>query len=253
MILIVAGTRDGRELTERLVETGSPVMASVVSSYGEQLLASCGERLRINDRPLDEQELRGCIREQGIHILVDASHPYAVNVSRNAMEACHREGIPYLRYERDITQITYKNIHVAHSYEEAAALSSSLGRHIFLTTGSRNLEKFVQAKELADCVLTARVLPTSEVLSRCEELGLSPKQIIAMQGPFSKEMNLSMFQQCQAEVIVTKNSGIIGGTDTKIEAAKELGLPLVLIDRPVLSYDHVAHTYDEVIRFVEEH
>lgn len=253
MIFIAAGTKDGRELTERLVATGERVMASVVSTYGEQLLASCKGRLSINDRPLDEEGLSQCIQDQGIRVLVDASHPYAINVSKNAMKACHREGIPYIRYERDITKITYKNIHVVHSYEEAAALSACLGKNIFLTTGSRNLQKFVQAEALAGCQLIARVLPTSEVLGLCEDLALSPRQIIAMQGPFSKELNRAMFVQCRADVIVTKNSGSIGGTDTKLEAAEELGLPVVLIDRPVLDYDHVAHTYDEVIRFVEEH
>ncbi len=253
MIFVVAGTKDGRELTERLVKTGERVMASVVSTYGEQLLASCGDSLSINDKPLDEEGLCHCIRGQGIRILVDASHPYAVNVSKNAMEACRRAGIPYIRYERDLTKITYRNIHVAHSYEEAAALAASLGKNIFLTTGSRNLQKFVQSEDLAGCNLTARVLPTSEVLGLCEGLSLSPRQIIAMQGPFSKEMNMAMFAQCHADVIVTKNSGTIGGTDTKLAAAEEMGLPVVLIDRPVLDYDHVAHTYEEVIRFVEEH
>ena len=98
--------------------------------------------------------------------------------------------------------------------------------------------------------LVSRVLPTAEVIALCEGLGLSPKQIVAMQGPFSQALNREMFRQYRADVIVTKNSGAIGGTDTKIAAAVELGLPVVVIDRPVLAYDRLVHCYEDVLSFV---
>ena len=122
---------------------------------------------------------------------------------------------------------------------------------MFLTTGSRNLERFVKAPALKDCTLIARVLPTAEVVELCEKLGLTPAQIIAMQGPFSREMNRSMYEKYGADVIVTKNSGMVGGTDEKFQAAEDLGLPVVVIDRPVLDYPHLAHTFEEVLKFVD--
>ena len=244
MIFTAAGTQDGREIVRCLCAAGYDVAASVVSSYGQQLLAEQrgkgGGHLLINDTPLDEEGLRFFFKEHGIRAFVDATHPYAVNVSRNAMTACAAEGIPYIRFERDLTDISYEHVHLVHSYEEAAE-----------TAGSRNLERFVRAEPLADSTLIARVLPTADVIALCEGLGLTPAQIIAMQGPFSRELNRAMYEKYKADVIVTKNSGTIGGTDAKFQAAEDLGLPVIVIDRPVLDYPHLAHTFEEVKQFVD--
>lgn len=255
MIFTAAGTQDGREIVRRLCAAGYDVAASVVSSYGQQLIAeqreTGGGRLLINDTPLDEDGLRAFFKEHGIRVFVDATHPYAVNVSRNAMTACAVSDIPYIRFERDLTKISYENVHLVHSYEEAAEMAARLGKNVFLTTGSRNLERFVRAEPLADCTLIARVLPTTEVIALCEGLGLTPAQIIAMQGPFSRELNRAMYEKYKADVIVTKNSGTIGGTDAKFQAAEDLDLPVVVIDRPVLDYPHLAHSFEEVKKFVD--
>lgn len=254
MIFVAAGTQDGRELTALLLQKGYAVTASVVSHYGEQLLAASGSgRLVINEEPLDEEGLSAYMKDHDIRLFVDASHPYAVHVSENAMLACHKLGIPYIRYERSLTELSYEDIVVVHSYEEAAKEAAARGRTIFLTTGSRNLQRFTTADPLQSCTIIARVLPTAEVLALCEQLGLTPRQIVALQGPFSTELNRELFEKYHADVIITKNSGTIGGTDTKLAAAAALDLPVIVIDRPVLQYDHLAHTYDDVLLFVEEY
>ena len=251
MIFVAAGTRDGRDLTQLLVKKGYEVTASVVSSYGEKLLEACGKRLVINDEPLDEAGLIRYIKAHDIRLFVDASHPYAVNVSQNAMAATEKLGIPYIRYERDITEFPYEKLHIVHSYDAASEVAARLGKNVFLTTGSRNLQKFVGAPALKEATIFARILPTAKVLIDCEAMGLTPRQLIAMQGPFSKELNLAFFKESKADVVITKNSGTIGGTDTKLMAAKELGLPVVIIDRPKIAYKNLAHTYEEVLRFIK--
>lgn len=252
MIFVVAGTQDGRELVKLLLDKGYDVAASVVSRYGGELLAhACGQKCLINDKPLDEEGLKNYLQVHHIRLLVDASHPYAANVSRNAMAVCKALAIPYIRYERDLSKLDYAGITVVHSYEEAAEAAAGLGRKIFLTTGSRNLEKFVHSPALKDCELTARVLPTADVIALCEELGLDAGHIVALQGPFSRELNVELFRKYGAEVIITKNSGAVGGTDTKFAAAAELNLPIVLIDRPQLAYPCLAHAYAEVLSFVQ--
>jgi precorrin-6A/cobalt-precorrin-6A reductase len=253
MIFVLAGTQDGREIVRLLLEQGHDVAASVVSSYGGELLAhACGQRCLINDKPLDEAALKDYLQEHDIRLLVDASHPYAANVSRNAIAVCQALSIPYIRYERDLSKLDYDRITVVHSYEEAAQAAAALGKKIFLTTGSRNLDKFVHSPDLKDCELTARVLPTAEVIGLCESLGLDAGHIVALQGPFSQELNRELFRKYGAEVIITKNSGTIGGTDTKFAAAAALNLTIVLIDRPKLNYPCITHDYAEVLAFAKQ-
>ena len=250
MIFVVAGTEDGRELAGFLLNHGFEVTASVVSSYGKALLSRY-EGIKVNDKKLDENELAEILLNGEVTALVDASHPYAINVSQNAMAACHKANIPYIRYERKSLPLTYENIHHVENYESAAIKAAQLGRNIFLTTGSRNLKTFVVSPALKDCNLIARILPTAEVLAECEKLGFNPKNIVAMQGPFSTELNVEMLRHYNAEVIVSKDSGQIGGVDTKLIAAEKLNLPVVLIDRPKITYDKIVSTFEEVLNFLQ--
>ena len=259
MIFVLAGTQDGRELAGYLLNRGERVLASVVSEYGERLLAQYAAyvqqgELSINDRPLDEAGLIECLATHSAVALVDASHPYAENASRNAMAACRALKLPYIRYERAAVPTDCRNIHPAKNYEDAARIASEHLEtgSVFLTTGSRNLKAFVQSPHLAGKRIVARVLPTAKVLEECAALGFSPRDIIAMQGPFSQELNEAMFRQYQADVIVTKNSGRIGGADTKLAAAKALELPVVLIQRPGLDYPSVAQSFEEVLAFLQK-
>lgn len=251
MIFVAAGTQDGRELAGAILDAGYDVTASVVSQYGKSLLAAY-PNMQINDVPLDRAALESYLAGHGVRCFVDASHPYAENVSQNAMDACRTQHVPYIRYERAETPIEYAQLYRVTSYEDAAKVAASLGNKIFLTTGSRRLHIFKQSEALRDKQLTIRVLPDSEVLRECEELGFSPKEIIAMQGPFSEALNVELYRKYGAEVIVTKNSGTVGGTDTKMAAAMTLSLPLVVIDRPAIAYDRLAKDFEGVLTFLKE-
>ena len=247
-IFVIAGTEDGRKLAKFLADKNFQVTASVVSEYGKKILEQY-ENISVNDKKLNAEELEKILREENFQILVDASHPYAENVSQNAIAACENLNILYIRYERPEVESTYKKIYRVESYEQAAEISASLGKNIFLTTGSRNLKKFLSCDAVKNCNITARILPTAEVLAECEKF-LLPKNIIAIQGKFSVELNAELFKHTQAEVIVTKNSGEIGGADTKILAAEKLNLPVVMIERPKIFYPRVAKNFDEVEKWI---
>ena len=248
-IFLIAGTEDGRKLAKFLSDKNYKITASVVSDYGRKILEQY-KNIEVNDKKLNAAELEKLLREGDFKILVDASHPYAENVSTNAIDACQNAKIFYVRYERPEVELTYKKIYRVETYEQAAKISSELGKNIFLTTGSRNLKKFLSCDEIKNCNVTARILPTAEVLAECESLGLSPKQIIAIQGKFSVELNAELFKHAEAEVIVTKNSGEVGGADTKIQAAEILNLPVVVIDRPQINYPNLAKSFDEVLEVI---
>ncbi|MCE5284662.1 MAG: precorrin-6A reductase [Pelosinus sp.] len=248
MILVLAGTKDGRELASRLKKNGFPVTVSVVSQYGKQLAEE--DSLTVEAGVLDETGLYQRLHAEGITLLVDATHPYAVNVSKNAIQASNKAGIQYLRYERAAVPLPdYAKLYSVTGFTEAADTAARLGQTIFLTTGSRQLKAFTSAPSLSKHRLVARVLPDAGVIAECLSLGLTPKDLIAMQGPFSHELNAALYKAYQADVIISKNSGAIGGSDTKITAAMELGLPIVVIDRPQIEYPQVAYTAEEVLAY----
>ncbi|MDD3115541.1 MAG: precorrin-6A reductase [Anaerovibrio sp.] len=250
MIFVAAGTKDGRELAGFLLHQGYQVTASVVSQYGESLLQAY-EGMEINCESLDAAGFEAYFCRQGIELFVDASHPYAADVSQNAMQACSRAGIPYIRYERQQTPLEYDHAFYVQDYRQAAVKAAELGDRIFLTTGSRNLGVFAQAPELQGKKLVCRILPEPEVVGQARALGFAPAEIVALQGPFSLELNRELYKKYGAQVIVTKNSGHTGGTDTKFAAAMELGLSLVVIERPKLGYVRQADSFQQVLDFVK--
>lgn len=252
MIFVAAGTQDGRELAGYLLEKGYDVVASVVSQYGQALLQTY-PGIKINDKPLDEAGLREYLANNKVECFVDASHPYAANISVNAMAACGKSGVPYIRFERKVSPLDYDKAYYVTDYKEAAQRAGELGKSIFLTTGSRSLAVFAQAKALKNKRIVCRILPEPEVIKEARQLGFTPDNIIAMQGPFSKELNKELFVKYEADVVVTKNSGALGGADTKFAAVKELDLPLVVIDRPKVAYTNVTDSYEGVLEFVGRH
>lgn len=250
MIFCIAGTGDGRELARQLAAAGWPVLVSVVSEYGGTLVKEAA--LPVLQEALDQEGMAALFRRKGVRLVVDASHPYAVNVSRNAMAVCARLGLAYLRYERRGSALpAYGRLQVVAGYEEAAQAAAALGETIFLTTGSRQLEVFRRHPALQGKRLIARVLPDAQVLTSCRELGFLPRDLVAIQGPFSRELNQALFRAFAAEVVVLKNSGSPGGCEEKIAAAAALDLQVVLIDRPRLDYPACFQEAREVLAEVQ--
>ena len=183
MIFVAAGTQDGRELAGYLLKMGYEVVASVVSAYGESLLKQY-QGIKINCEPLDVAGFVEYFKKHHIEAFVDASHPYAVNASQNAMDACHKAGIPYIRFERPETPLKYDKAHYVDSYEAAAKKAAELGDSIFLTTGSRNLGVFAKAEALAGKRVICRILPEPEWLSRLFHWGLRQLALWLCRGHF---------------------------------------------------------------------
>ena len=253
MIFVASGTQDGRGLIKYLLDKNYKVMASVVTDYGKNLLPQ-HENLIINDHKLDEMAMQKCLEEQRIKVFVDATHPYAVNVSQTAMQVCKKLNIPYIRYERKVTPLpSYDKLHVVKTYEEAAEVAMQLGENIFLTTGSNRLELFAEVAKKYNRHIIARVLPAVASLEICEKAKIMPCDIVAIQGPFSESLNMDLYEKYDTDVVVMKNSGTLGGTETKLTAAIKINLEIVLIDRPRINYINMVHDYDSVIDFVRQY
>lgn len=172
------------------------------------------------------------IREREAEVVVDATHPFAVEARRNARRAAVQCQVPYLRFTRPPEPLpAHPLIRLAPDFAAAARLAAAHGPVIFLTTGSKTLPFFLPARAAGRRVV-ARVLPEPEVIAACREQGLLPRDIVALQGPVTEELNRALFRAYGATVVVTKESGGSGGQAAKIKAALDLGIPLVVVRRP---------------------
>ncbi len=230
MILVLAGTTEGREIAVALEKAGEQVIATTATAYGGELLRNTfkGE---IISRPLESSELEKLIMERVITKVVDATHPYAEQISAIAQQACLRTEVPYERIERNFLKYSGEVAVIeAEDAAEAASIAAAYRGNIFLAIGSRKLQFFSSVIEPERLVV--RILPLDNSLEKCLELGIPPKNIIAMQGPFDEELNRLLLRRYDAAVLVTKESGSAGGTAEKIRASCSLGLPVILITRP---------------------
>lgn len=248
MILVLAGTLEGRQTASLLQNSGFAVTASAVTDYGADLLRKQGVQ-QVLSGALDEPSLENYLR-QGFELLVDATHPFAAQASQTAMNAAKNVGIAYLRLERIAGELpkhplVYGERDLGHSIERTL----SLGKLIFSTLGSRNLPVLQEAASAKGARVIARVLPDAAVVAECLKLGLSPAQIIALQGPCSQELNVAMYRQYGADVVLTKDSGDTGGLQEKVAAALEVGIPIVVWQRPQLSYPQVVHTPEAAVDY----
>ncbi len=228
-ICIFAGTTEGRKLTEFLSSQPVSVTVCVATEYGEALLPT-SDNVTISAERLPVDEIIQLLSNTSFDLVIDATHPYATAVTKSIKEACQLTKTEYVRLVRDQANIIGDALYFPTMQEAADYLEGTEG-NIFLTTGSKDLAVFSQLTDFADRVY-ARVLPMQTSLEACHEAGLKPSHIIAMQGPFSAELNLAMLQAVSASYFVTKESGDAGGFAAKIAAAHQADIPLLIIGRP---------------------
>ncbi|MCC8060995.1 MAG: precorrin-6A reductase [Clostridiales bacterium] len=241
-VLIFGGTTEGRKLALCAVRLGLRVLVSVTSEYGRAVMEDCGEpefkgegMLRVRCGALDEPEMAALILEETPRLVLDATHPHAALASRSIAAACRATQIECLRVLRESAPLfKADNVKIfrAETAGEAAEILETDREPVLLVTGSKELPVFAGRTGLAGR-LYARVLPDSHILAECEALGLRGSHLIAMQGPFSTEMNRALLRQTGARWLVTKESGKSGGFAEKLAAAADCGCRVIVIERPV--------------------
>ena len=228
-ICVFAGTTEGRTLVEFLSQQEVTVTACVATEYGETLLPPA-ENVKISAKRLTEEEMEVLFQKEKFDLVVDATHPYAPVVTENIASACQKTGTEYLRLLRDGKDAPEDAV-FADDIQQVVSFLSDVEGKILLTTGSKELIKYVKIRDFEDRVY-ARVLPMEDSLRLCREAGVKPSHILAMQGPFSADMNVAMLKSIGASYMVTKQSGNAGGFEEKIAAARKAGAKLVVIGRP---------------------
>ncbi len=283
-ILVFSGTTEGRTLAETLSRAGVPAVVCVATEYGSQVMSPL-PGIDLRQGRMGQEEMEQFIGQEGFLAVVDATHPFAVEVSQNIRQSAEHQGVPYLRLQRrtggmlgqpggqggqgapgasdpgaseNRGDICLRNLERPGSETAAgwfadhdacaAALLHTTGP-VLLTTGSKALAAYCRHPELRER-LYVRVLPSEESLATCREAGLKGRQVIAIQGPCSEELNLALMRQFQIRHLVTKESGTAGGFPEKVSAAEKLGAALYVIGNPEqqdgLSYDQVCRRLEEL-------
>lgn len=229
-IWLFGGTTEGKILAERLADRNLFLDISVATEYGKEILPEAGN-VRVNSKRMCAWEMAERMKQEAYDLVLDATHPYAREVSDNIKTACGQEKIPFIRILRDSEGNGNSGHICVETVEEAVQFLKGTNGNILVTTGSKELRKFTELPEFSKRVY-ARVLSLPQVVQDCAELGFYGEHLIAMQGPFSRELNLAMLHSINAAWLVTKESGKTGGYEEKEEAARLSGAGLVVIGRP---------------------
>jgi precorrin-6x reductase len=241
-LLLFGGTTEGRQLCDFLREKAIAAVVCVASSYGgEQLVA--GDSLQILARRLDKAAMTRLIRRERPRLVIDATHPYATEVSRNIREACedaHKDGdgeagppaaAAYIRVSRQKAQPEQAGCLCFTTLEEIIRRLNQTEAKAFIALGAKEAAALTGVKDYKRR-LYLRILPAPDSLQSCLGLGYPASHIICMQGPFSQELNTAMFRETKAAILVTKESGDAGGFQEKAAAAQALGMDILLWARP---------------------
>lgn len=227
--IVFAGTTEGYEISRFLAENKVPVLVCVATEYGSKSLNE-NEFLTIQAKRLDGDQMQKLFADEKPELVLDATHPYAAEVTVNIREACENTEISYVRVLR--AESSHKEAVYVESTKQAAAYLKQTEGNVLLTTGSKELSVYTEIPEYQNR-LYARVLSLPSVVETCHNLGFEGKNLIAMQGPFSKELNAAMLCQYDCRYLVTKDSGKAGGFEEKLQAAAECGVIPVIIGRPL--------------------
>lgn len=226
--VLFGGTSEGRELAVRMAGRDDELLVCVTSEYARALLPA---NVRCHVGALDAREMRALLMRELPERVIDATHPYAVRVTENIRMCCAELGIPCERVARGTGEASWRDaVEWVQDASRAAQALERTGGNVLLTTGSHTLRQYAACVPLER--LYARVLPTSRVLALCEELGMLPGHVIAMQGPFTSAFNAALYDMLDIRTIVSKDSGEAGGVPNKVLPALERGIHVIMISRP---------------------
>ena len=227
-VVIFGGTTEGRMICKFCDEHVTPSTYCVATADGARSVDNL-PNICVRIGRLSANEMTELLQQDKPALVVDATHPYATEVSMNIAEACKNVNIPLLRVARDSAEeqdaISFTCI------EDLLAWLEGQTGGIFVTTGSTHAEALTRIPDYQNRVWL-RILPNLDSLRKCLDLGYRPEQLVCMQGPFSEELNFAMFKNANTRILVTKNSGTEGGFTQKLRAAQILGMVTAVLIKP---------------------
>ena len=234
-IILLGGTKDSINIIEFIKNNyDAYILTTTTTEYGARLAREGGSDDTIA-RPLPKDEIIEIIETQGFDVLIDATHPFAEHITQTSASIAKELKMPYARFERPTTNlenIDTSHIHYVKSFEDA-------GKLIADEFNQGNVLHFAGANTMTDIVkyvpterFYPRILKVESSLEKCDALNIDPNHIIPMKGAASLEENIHLIEKYDASIMITKESGEIGGVIEKIEAANEKNIDIIMIQRP---------------------
>ena len=218
-IVLFGGTTEGRILTEFLSENKIPSIVCVATEYGEKVL-EYDKPVIVRSGKLKPGPMQKLFQDEEVEIVFDATHPYAMNISKNIKKVCKEENIEYVRVLREAIEI--EDAVKCFSMDELISYLNETEGIIFSSMGAKEAQSLTGVDNFQERVYL-RMLPSPEGMRSCLDLGYPMKNLCGMQGPFSKEFNIAQFKETGADILITKESGNAGGFLEKTDAARECG------------------------------
>lgn len=245
-VLVFGGTTEGRELASWLAGRGRVHVTYLAATELGQALADA--RVEALAGPLDDDGMHRLVEGRDVAVIVDATHPYAIRVTKSAAALGEALGIEVIRVRRASVELPAD----AHVFADAASCARALDAtqgNVLLTSGTNDLSIYCTHVRDFEQRLYARILPTISSLERALVAGLDPSHLLCIQGASSAGFNLACIHEFSARHLVTKESGALGGFPEKVEAARIANVELWVIKRP----DDAGVSYEEAQRLLEVH
>lgn len=229
-VILFGGTTEGKQVIELLETLCISCYVSVATVYGRKVLEKDLNYCQVMVGRMDAQQIEDFLRQKNILLAIDATHPYAVEVTENIQSACRACGAQYLRVIRKKDERP-KNAVCFSDFAQIAAYLNAHEGNVLLTTGSKNLQCFTHITDFPNRVY-ARILPLEQSINAALDAGYPREHLICEKGPFSEQQNIDMLRQCNARFIVSKETGDEGGFWQKAAAAQKAGAAFLVLERP---------------------
>jgi precorrin-6A/cobalt-precorrin-6A reductase len=233
LAVLFGGTSETAPLAEAVLGAGWRLLVSTATATPLSLAAH--PRLARRRGRLERAGLERLLAARAPAAVIDAAHPYAVELHRALHAAAAAAQVPLIRFVRPAAAPPPgTEVRPAADHAEAARLAAATGGPVLLTTGVKDLSVYVAEAGARGTELWARVLPGADSHRAARAAGLPPERILSGRGPFTVEENRRALQAAGARALVTKESGPAGGVGEKYAAAAAAGVPVILVRRPAL-------------------
>lgn len=250
-IIVLAGTSVAKEVIEVLVKKGYKIAAMVLKKNIDEFTIEHKNVTIIEPRITLEGLIR-FINKSGANFLLDISHPFGIDISNSAMEACLKTKIKYINYQTKIPIYINDNITRVKDYSNAAQKVKYGYGKVLADVETRELKVFTKTINNYKERLIVKVFPDNRAMSKCEELEIPHRNIIAYRGGLSENLYFELFKFYDINCLIAQETGYIGGTREKIKAALKFGIPIIIIKKPEIDYTHKAHNIKELLELIKK-